>query len=129
MRNLEDLPPNHPVRRDAVDPAVQAAYEAEVARTRAVDAARAETEAIARSALWNVPLWEMLSWPAKEQAARNVLAGTATAADLLLLRAETAHTGETDVQLATLIVQLADAFRQLAGDLKGRTRAAERGLT
>lgn len=124
MRNLDHLPPNHPLRRDAekVDPK----YEAEVARTQAMDAARAEADRIAREALGNTPLYEMLAWPAKEEAARRYLAGDATEADLALLQAETAVTGEKEADLAKLVIRRADSFRQLSGQLTGMRRAAEK---
>jgi hypothetical protein len=123
MRNLDHLPEDHPRRRMMEKP--DPAYEAEIARTKAIDAARAEADRIAREALGATPLWEMLAWPAKEEAARRYLAGEATEADMLLLRAETAQTGETEADLAALVVRRADAFRQISGHLTGMRRAAE----
>ncbi|MCC6306572.1 MAG: hypothetical protein IT545_15445 [Rhodobacteraceae bacterium] len=96
----------------------------ELARARAAAAAGlvGAIEAAAEAATGRVPLAERLSWPAKEAAARAILAGAATAADLGLIAAEAAVTGEVPGDLALRIVGRAEALRTIAARLAGLRR-------
>ncbi|MDP1668602.1 hypothetical protein [Phaeovulum sp.] len=70
----------------------------------------------------DTPIDERLSWDAKEAAARAWLAGTATAEQEALLRAEAEITGESTDNLALLILANADLFRAVIGRVSGLRR-------
>ncbi|PKP71843.1 MAG: hypothetical protein CVT82_00280 [Alphaproteobacteria bacterium HGW-Alphaproteobacteria-4] len=70
----------------------------------------------------DTPLDERLSWDAKEAAARAHIAGTADAAQVELLQAEAALTGETVDNLSLLILANAELFRQIVGRVSGLRR-------
>lgn len=83
-------------------------------------------EAIARAIVNGVgdaPLAEQLSWSKKEAAARAYLEEAATEAQMAMLEAEAAETGETLAELASRIVQKADAQMLLVARLTGIRRA------
>ncbi|MEL6477616.1 MAG: hypothetical protein AAFR17_09835 [Pseudomonadota bacterium] len=71
-----------------------------------------------------VPAAERDAWAIKEAAAAAVLADNATKADLDLLNAEAAETGEMLDDLAASILAQAGAFRIAAGKVSGVRRAA-----
>lgn len=70
------------------------------------------------------PAGERLSWPAKEDAARAHLAGTAAPHQTALLAAEADEASETVDAIAAVILARADAWRQTAGHLSGLRRRA-----
>ena len=72
-----------------------------------------------------VPLAEMLSWTAKEEAARRLLTYPADVTDAgieAILGGEAALTGETIGQLAEKIIANADAYRTIIAVLAGLRR-------
>jgi hypothetical protein len=75
-----------------------------------------------------VPVSEMLSWPAKEMAARAWVAGEATEADRALIEGEAAMTGEDAAALARRVLDRAEAYRAAVAALTGLRRAAEAAL-
>lgn len=93
-----------------------------LARQRALGTMLSRIEAKVEAVIGDVPQSEMLSWPVKEAAARRFIDGTAAAEDLALLGAEVAVTGETRMALAARVVERADAYRALTGQLSGLRR-------
>lgn len=108
---------------------VQAAalYEA---RTSALEALRAALDATAAKITGEVPLTEMLSWGAKEEAARAVLKALETGVLLqpAIIAGEAAVTGEAIPDLARRIIRNADAYRAVSSAMAGLRRKAEAGI-
>lgn len=71
-----------------------------------------------------VPVSEMLSWSAKEQAARAFVSGASSAEDEALLDGEAEITGETSTALAARIVARADINRAAVARFAGLRRNA-----
>lgn len=109
---------------------------AEAGAAAALD--RAQTEAAARltalfeaagaALLDGVPRVEQLAWPARESAARAVLAGAATPLQAELLAREAKMTAEPVEVLAAAVVAEAEAFQRAAARLTGLRRAASAAL-
>lgn len=68
------------------------------------------------------PLEERLSWPTKEIAARDYLAGTASPEDVAFIEAEAEIMGEDPTELAELILDRATTFRAVASRIAGLRR-------
>jgi phage FluMu protein gp41 len=66
-----------------------------------------------------VPLAEMLSWSAKETAARAMLNASASDADAAMIGAEAAVTRADPLELSQRIIANADAYRQAIAALTG----------
>lgn len=75
-----------------------------------------------------VPLWEMLSFEAKERSAVAVLAGE-TGASAQLVEIEAGITGETPQALAQDILTKATAYHVHIAQLSGLKRKMEREIT
>lgn len=74
------------------------------------------------------PTAEVQSFYAVEQAAKALLANTASAADLALLQFEIDLTGETLEALATRVVERAALFRQIARTIAGLRRKTQAAI-
>ena len=68
------------------------------------------------------PLEERLSWPTKEIAARDYLAGTASPEDVAFIEAEAEIMTENPAELAELILDRATTFRAVASRIAGLRR-------
>ena len=91
----------------------------------AAKAALAEWATRATAAITGpVPPDEKIAWPAKEAAARAILAGEATADQLTLVGAEAVFTGETVADLCGKIIARADLFRSVVAAVSGIRRHA-----
>ena len=71
----------------------------------------------------NVPPDEKFAWVLKEEAARAVIADTATTAQTTLLQEEANITGEALIELANKVIQKADIYRAVVGKTSGLRRA------
>lgn len=108
------------------DPAPpQPTYRDMTAAKRAIVAAIAAAE---RQATDEVTPGEIASWAEKAPAAEAFVAGTATAEQTAMIAAEAGETGETDQELAELIIARAVAFRTLSPRFAGIRRSAFRDL-
>lgn len=94
------------------------------------DAAKAALTAWAEAATaaitGPVPADEKIAWPAKEAAARAILAGEASADQVTLVGTEAAITGEAVAELCGKIVARADLFRAVVAAVSGIRRKASR---
>lgn len=99
-----------------------------LARRDAETTLLARIEAAAEAMTGRVPLVEKLSWTAKEEAGRAVLAGTAEPAQRSLIDGEAQITGEDPARLAQRIVANADAWRGAVALLAGLRRRAMAAL-
>lgn len=75
-----------------------------------------------------VPDAEKQAFAAKEAASRAYVAGTATASQAAILRAEAAITGETVDELAALVIAEADIAVQISAHVSGLRRAVKTQL-
>ncbi|HEX9857222.1 MAG TPA: hypothetical protein VGA75_02630 [Paracoccaceae bacterium] len=103
----------------AGDKAAQALTDA---RNAAQAALLARIEAVAAGVTGAVPLAEMLSWAAKEEAARAHAEARATAGQAALITGEAAVTGEDTAALVARIIANADAYRGVIAVLTGLRR-------
>lgn len=76
----------------------------------------------------NVPLQEQLGWAAKEDAARAVVAGTATQAQVAMIATEAGITGEDHQALAARVVAKSERFRSIVATISGLRRKTEEAL-
>lgn len=97
---------------------------ADVAKAALADWATKATAAITGP----VPPDEKIAWPAKEAAARAILAGEATADQLTLVGTEANFTGEEIAVLCGKIVARADLFRAVVAAVSGIRRHASAQL-
>lgn len=100
------------------------------ARIAALETLRASLDATAAKITGEVPLTEMLSWGAKEEAARAVLKALETGGVLqpAIIAGEAAITGEAIPDLARRIIRNADAYRAVSSAMAGLRRKAEAGI-
>ena len=85
-------------------------------------------EAAAQEITGPVPEAEKASWQTKAEAARALIANTATAAQAAMIEAEARVTGEDALSLAGTIVTKADAYATLAATLAGLRRQAMQAI-
>lgn len=97
-------------------------------RAEALTEAAALIDARAEAITGTVPLVERLSWGAKEQAARAVIAGRASPEDAGMIAGEARVTGEDVALLATRILANADAWRLIAARMAALRRRAAAAL-
>lgn len=99
-------------------------------RLAALETLRAALDATAARITGEVPLTEMLSWGAKEEAARTVLKALETGVLLQppIIAGEAAITGEAVPDLARRIIRNADAYRAVSSAMAGLRRKAEGGI-
>ena len=109
----------------AADIADRALVSAKAAATAEVVAA---VEAAATAITGPIPEAEKASWPAKAEAARALIADTATVAQAAMIEAEARVTGEDTLSLAGTIVAKADAYATLAATLAGLRRHTLRAV-
>lgn len=93
-------------------------------RAEALTEAAALIDARAEAITGTVPLVERLSWGAKEQAARAVIAGRASPEDAAMIAGEARVTGEDVASLAARILANADAWRLIAARMAALRRRA-----
>lgn len=104
VHTLEDVPPVYATAEEA--------YEAMIAWV----------DAFNRTVTGPVPADEKLAWVYKDAAARAIDAGTADAAQLALIDAEAAITGETREDLAAKIIVKSNLYRQVVAAVSGLRR-------
>lgn len=97
-------------------------------RAEALIEAAALIDARAEAITGTVPLVERLSWGAKEQAARAVIAGTPSPEEAAMIAGEASVTGEEVPALATRILANADAWRLIAARMAALRRQATAAL-
>jgi len=108
-----------------MDPAPQPQYmNAALASTAVYDA----IDAFTLSVTGRVPDDEKLAWPAKEDAARAIVAGTATEPQTALLADEASGTGETVAALAAKVIAKADVYRAIVARCTAIRRNADTAL-
>lgn len=76
----------------------------------------------------DVPEHERASWPTKADAARAVLARTAAAYQEAMIAAEAAILQDTPAQVAVRIVERADAWSCISGEMAAHRQIAERAI-
>lgn len=104
--------------------AARAASDLAEAQADAAQKLVAALDAYSQTLTGAVPRAEMASWTKKERAARAITAlATPDPADLALLTAERARTGETEAALVARIITRADAYSTAAGTIAGLRRA------
>lgn len=74
------------------------------------------------------PEAERATWPKQEDAARAVIAGTATTGQTALLTARATLSGETVADLAAKIITASDTFSQLGLALAGIRSAVQKAI-
>lgn len=105
-----------------ISPEDKAALALAEAQGAARAALLARIEAVTAGITGAVPLAEMLSWAAKEAAARACAGAGATAEQAALITGEAAVTGEDPAALVARIIAKADAYRGVIAALTGLRR-------
>lgn len=101
----------------------------DASRRQALEQVQSRLSLAAHSLTGTVPQAERDSWATKADAARAVLAGTASADQAAMLRAECSITQETPLELATSIVAKATAYAEAAALMSGIRRTATAAIT
>jgi len=121
--------------QDAIAAGAEVTIEGQIERT--IDQRRAQAvvnlvamiNGAADALTAGVPMAEMLSWGAKEAAARKLLAGDVLSAyEAAILRPEADLTGETLAQLAARVAYRGDQYRAVVSAMSGVRRQAETAI-